>query len=93
MVLVLGCRAGKHCIVFLERGPFICVMASATGEPEAVLLSQLRLIHAQILSILPSSVDKTFAKSPGYDARKLLGMDLHTADYWTCHVAATLVKH
>lgn len=77
-------RAGKHCIVFLERGPFIFVMASATGEPEAVLLSQLRLIHAQILSILTSSVDKTFAKNPSYDARKLLGS--------TSHVLTSLVN-
>ena len=70
------CRAGAHLIVFLERGPFILVMASATGEPEAALACQLGLVHAQILSILSSGVDKMFARNPSYDARKLLGMAL-----------------
>ena len=59
--------------MFLEKGPLIFVMASANGEPPAVLFSQLRLVHAQILSILSSSVDKMFARNPSYDARKLLG--------------------
>ncbi|KAL0050904.1 hypothetical protein WJX82_009701 [Trebouxia sp. C0006] len=70
-------RAGAHLIVFLERGPFILVMASATGEPEAALTCQLGLVHAQILSILSSSVDKMFARNPSYDARKLLGATNH----------------
>ncbi|DBB05236.1 TPA: hypothetical protein ACH3X3_010475 [Trebouxia sp. C0006] len=65
--------AGAHLIVFVERGPFILVMASASGEPEAALTCQLGLVHAQILSILSSSVDKVFARNPSYDARKLLG--------------------
>jgi len=60
----------------VERGPFILVMASASGEPEAALTCQLGLVHAQILSILSSSVDKVFARNPSYDARKLLGMSL-----------------
>ena len=60
--------------MFLERGPFILVMVAATGEPEAALMCQLRLIHGQILSILSSSVEKMFARNPSYDARKLLGM-------------------
>jgi len=51
-------------------------MASATGEPEAALRCQLGLVHAEILSILSSSVDKMFARNPSYDARKLLGMSL-----------------
>ena len=67
------CRAGKHLIVFLEKGPFILVMASATGEPEVALMTQLALVHAQILSILTNSVEKMFARNPSYDARKLLG--------------------
>ncbi|KAL0035669.1 hypothetical protein WJX79_007044 [Trebouxia sp. C0005] len=70
-------RAGAHLIVFLERGPFILVMASATGEPEAALTCQLGLVYAQILSILSSSVDKMFARNPSYDARKLLGATNH----------------
>ncbi|KAL0025489.1 hypothetical protein WJX77_005361 [Trebouxia sp. C0004] len=70
-------RAGTHLIIFLERGPFILVMASATGEPEAALTCQLGLVHAQILSILSSSVDKMFARNPSYDARKLLGATSH----------------
>ena len=59
--------------MFLERGPFILVMVSATGEPEAALMCQLGLVHGQILSILSSSVEKMFARNPSYDARKLLG--------------------
>ncbi|KAL0050588.1 hypothetical protein WJX82_002800 [Trebouxia sp. C0006] len=70
-------RAGAHLIVFVERGPFILVMASASGEPEAALTCQLGLVHAQILSILSSSVDKVFARNPSYDARKLLGATNH----------------
>ena len=71
------CRAGKHLIVFLEKGPFILVMASATGEPEVALMTQLALVHAQILSILTNSVEKMFARNPSYDARKLLGTSFH----------------
>ena len=67
------CRSGKHLIVFLEKGPFILVMASATNEPEPALVGQLSLVHAQILSILTNSVDKMFAKNPSYDVRRLLG--------------------
>lgn len=48
-------------------------MASATNEPEGVLLGQLGLVHGQILSILTNSVEKMFAKNPSYDVRKLLG--------------------
>lgn len=70
-------RAGRRLIVFLEKGSFIFVMASATGEPAAVLFSQLRLVHAQILSILTTSVDKMFVRNPSYDARKLLGKWAH----------------
>lgn len=69
----LHCRAGKHLIVFLDRGPFVLVMVAATGEPEAALMCQLGLVHGQILSILSSSVEKMFARNPSYDARKLLG--------------------
>ncbi|KAL3136443.1 hypothetical protein ABBQ38_005698 [Trebouxia sp. C0009 RCD-2024] len=70
-------RAGKHLIVFLEKGPFILVMASTTKEPESALLGQLGLVHGQILSILTSSVEKMFAKNPSYDVRKLLGATNH----------------
>ncbi len=59
-------------------------MASATGEPEAALTCQLGLVHAQILSILSSSVDKMFARNPSYDARKLLGMSLLIFFAWLC---------
>lgn len=67
------CRSGQHLIVFLEKGPFILVMASATNEPESALLGQLGLVHGQILSILTNSVEKMFARNPSYDVRKLLG--------------------
>ena len=77
------CRAGKHRVVFLEKGPFILVMASATNEPESALLGQLGLVHGQILSILTNSVEKMFAKNPSYDVRKLLGECSH-ASYVCC---------
>lgn len=48
-------------------------MASAGNEPESVLVGQLGLVHAQILSILTNSVEKMFTKNPSYDVRKLLG--------------------
>ena len=81
------CRAGTHLIVFLERGPFILVMASATGEPEAALTCRLGLVHAQILSILSSSVDKMFARNPSYDARKLLGLSLLMVVCFAVHLS------
>ncbi|KAL0025925.1 hypothetical protein WJX77_003954 [Trebouxia sp. C0004] len=77
-------RAGKHRIVFMERGPFILVIASAQGEPDPVLLQQLQLIHGQVISILSASVEKMFARNPSYDVRKLLGA--------TNHLLTALVK-
>ena len=74
------CRAGSHRVVFLERGSFILVMASAQGEPDTVLLRQLSLIHSQIISILSSSVEKMFARNPSYDVRKLLGRHAPVTD-------------
>lgn len=89
-VLCGSCRAGKHLIVFLEKGPFILVMASTTKEPESALLGQLGLVHGQILSILTSSVEKMFAKNPSYDVRKLLGERPALVCAWPsldgCHV-------
>lgn len=73
-------RAGRHRIVFLERGPLILVIASAQGEPDVVLLQQLRLIHGQIISILSASFEKMFARNPSYDLRKLLGATSHVLE-------------
>lgn len=58
-------------------------MASAQGEPDAVLLQQLRLVHGQIISILSASVEKMFARNSSYDVRKLLGNAPHCVAFVT----------
>ena len=73
--LCLACRAGQHVIVFLERGPLYLVAAAATGEPVAALLRQLDLLHAHLLAILTDGFDRTLARNPRFEPRRLLGAD------------------
>ena len=67
------CRAGRHVVVFLERGPLYLVAVAATGEPVSVLRLQLHLLHAQITCILTDGFRRMFARNPRYDSRRLLG--------------------
>ena len=57
----------------LERGPLYLVAAAATGEPVAALLRQLDLLHAHLLAILTDSFDRTLARNPRFEPRRLLG--------------------
>ena len=70
------CRSGQHLIVFLERGPLYLVAVSRAGEPKAALLLQLDLLHAHFLAILTDSFEKTLAKNPRFEPRRLLGATL-----------------
>ncbi len=70
------CRAGKHLIVFLERGPLYLVAVSSAGEPESALKLQLDLLHAHLLAILTDNFDRMLAKNPRFEPRRLLGMHL-----------------
>jgi len=67
------CRAGKHVIVFLVRGPLYLVAVSRQGEPESVLRDQLKCLYAQIVCILTTGFERMFLKNPGFDSRRLLG--------------------
>lgn len=78
---VSACRAGQHVIVFLERGPLYLVAAAATGEPVAVLLRQLDLLHAHLLAILTDGFDRTLARNPRFEPRRLLGEDCPDGDF------------
>jgi hypothetical protein len=73
---VIICRAGKHVIVFLERGPLYLVAVSSQGEPESLLREQLKCLYAQIVCILTTKFETNFVKNPGYDSRRLLGTPL-----------------
>ena len=66
-------RAGGTNIVFVLRGSLYLVAVSSTGEPVEHLWRQLGLLHAQIISILTSQVEKMFQRNPAYDVRGLLG--------------------
>ena len=67
-------KAGAHHVVFLMRGPLYLVAVSSIGEPVQHTWRQLRLLHAQIFSILTGSrVESIFARNAAYDARGLLG--------------------
>ncbi|KAK9799714.1 hypothetical protein WJX73_002348 [Symbiochloris irregularis] len=66
-------RAGRHIIVFLERGPLYLVAAAATGEPVSVLHLQLHLLHSQILCILTDGFQKVLTRNARFDTRRLLG--------------------
>lgn len=68
-----ACRAGRHVVVFLERGPLYLVAAAATGEPVSVLRLQLHLLHSQILCILTDGFQKVLARNARFDTRRLLG--------------------
>lgn len=76
----MACRAGQHVIVFLERGPLYLVATAATGEPVAALLRQLDLLHAHLLAILTDGFDRTLARNPRFEPRRLLGEDCRARD-------------
>ena len=69
-----GCRAGKHQLVVLERGPLLLVAASMLGEPIQTLSLHLELLHGQVVSILTRAFERRFQRDPGFDARTLLGL-------------------
>ena len=64
--------------MFLERGPLYLVAVSRAGEPEAALLLQLDLLHAHLLAILTDSFERTLARNPRFEPRRLLGAPLDT---------------
>jgi len=66
-------RAGRHTIVFLERGPLYLVAAAATGEPAGALAAQLGLLHDHLVAILTDGFDRTLARNPRFEPRRLLG--------------------
>jgi hypothetical protein len=66
-------RAGKHLFVFLMKGPIYLVAVADTGETAAQLALQLTYVHAQILCILTSGVEKIFRSKAAFDLRNLLG--------------------
>lgn len=59
-------------IVFKMVGPIWLVMASRSGESQAVLSMQLQAVHSQIISILTGSVQKILTQKPQFDIRNLL---------------------
>ena len=61
--------------MFLERGPLYLVAVSSLGEPEAALALQLDLLHAHFLAILTNSFDRTLARNPRFEPRRLLGAE------------------
>lgn len=71
---MLVCRSGKYVIAFLDRSPLCLVAVSSLAEPPAVLRMQLAMVHGQVTSLLTASaMAAVFTKSPGFDARRLLG--------------------
>jgi hypothetical protein len=66
-------HTATHTLAFLARGPLTLAAVCATGEPETLLRRQLHLLHANVLAILTSGVEKALTKSPKFDARHLLG--------------------
>ena len=85
----LCCRAGKHLIVFLERGPLYLVAVSSAAEPESALRLQLELLHAHLLAILTDNFDKMLARNPRFEPRRLLGVCFSPThdtmcDVWSC---------
>ena len=78
------CRSGQHLIVFLERGPLYLVAVSSAGEPEAALALQLDLLHAHFLAILTDSFEKTLARNPRFEPRRLLGETQETSSIPGC---------
>ena len=60
-------------MVFLVRGPLYLVAVSTKAEPTELIARQLHYVHAQIISILTSSVNKIFKARANYDLRGLLG--------------------
>eukprot|EP00850_Spirogloea_muscicola_P015500 SM000119S25643 [mRNA] locus=s119:179698:183463:- [translate_table: standard] len=65
--------AGALQIVFVTKGPVYLVSISSTDEPVIALQAQLELLHAQVMMILTSAVDRCFLKNPNFDMRPLLG--------------------
>ena len=60
-------------IVFIERGPLYLVAVAATGEPVAALAQQLSLLHSHLVAILTDGFDRTLARNPRFEPRRLLG--------------------
>ena len=61
-------------VAFLDRSPLCLVATSTLGEPPPVLRMQLALLHGQVASLLTAAaLTSIFSKSPGFDARRLLG--------------------
>lgn len=60
-------------IVFIERGPLYLVAAAATGEPVAALAQQLGLLHSHLVAVLTDGFDRTLARNPRFEPRRLLG--------------------
>ena len=75
-LMLVVCRAGKHAIVFLVKGPLYLVAVSRQGEPEAVLRHQLACLHAQIVCILTNGFEQIFLRNSRFDSRRLLGVPL-----------------
>lgn len=74
--LTRQCRffgAGHHRVVFVVKGPIVLVCVSCTSEPVHVLEQQLGYMHAQIISILTSGVNRILINKPNVDVRNLLG--------------------
>eukprot|EP00850_Spirogloea_muscicola_P018907 SM000178S03472 [mRNA] locus=s178:197869:201451:- [translate_table: standard] len=65
--------AGALQIVFVTKGPVYLVSISSTDEPVIALQAQLELLHAQVMMILTSAVDRCFLKNSKFDMRPLLG--------------------
>ncbi len=59
--------------MFLERGPLYLVAAAATGEPAGALAAQLGLLHDHLVAILTDGFDRTLARNPRFEPRRLLG--------------------
>jgi hypothetical protein len=59
--------------VFVVKGPIVLVCVSCTSEPVHVLEQQLGYMHAQIISILTSGVNRILINKPNVDVRNLLG--------------------
>ena len=93
-VVVGCCRSGQHLIVFLERGPLYLVAVSNVGEPEAALALQLDLLHEHFLAILTDSFEKTLARNPRFEPRRLLGVPPETSPVpsYAAHITSFLLS-
>ena len=59
-------------LVVERAGPLLLVGLGGGAEPEAALRRQLRLVHAQMLAVLTSLVERTLARRAGFDPQGLL---------------------